>query len=117
MTGKGGAIPVPSAKLDLFTISFRLAKQQTTRSTPLSFASTPVAKIEAEASLYQIPLGVSLRCEAERWAVSLRPALLLNVVDADATRTEVLANASGKVLNSWKDTGSDTAFAMGAGAF
>lgn len=75
-----------------------------------------VAKIEAEASLYQIPLGMSLRYEAGRWAVSLRPALLLNVVDADATRTEILANASGKVLNSWKDTGSDTAFALGAGA-
>ena len=44
VTGTAGTIPKPSAKLDLFTVSFRLAKQQTTHSTALSFASTPVAK-------------------------------------------------------------------------
>ena len=43
VTGTGGTIPVPTEKLDLFTVSFRLAKQQTTRSADLSFATTPVA--------------------------------------------------------------------------
>ena len=75
-----------------------------------------VAKIETDTDLWQMPIGIVLRCEAGRWAVSLRPALLLNIVDADVTRTEVLANSAGKVLNSWKDTGSDTAFALGVGA-
>ena len=43
-TGTGGTIPTPTEKLDLFTVSFRLAKQQTTRSTDLAFAATPAAK-------------------------------------------------------------------------
>ncbi|MBR4611136.1 MAG: dockerin type I repeat-containing protein [Kiritimatiellae bacterium] len=45
ITGIGGTIPVPAAsvKLDLFKIYFRLAKQQTTHSTDISFAESPVA--------------------------------------------------------------------------
>ena len=33
----------------------------------------------------------------------------------EATRTEVLANASGKVLNAWSDSADKTKFAVGAG--
>lgn len=74
-----------------------------------------IAKIEAEADIYQAALGAAFRFEAGRFALAIRPALLLNWIDAEATRAEVLATAAGKVVGSWHDMADNCAFALGAG--
>lgn len=73
------------------------------------------AKIEAEADLWQVALGTSLRFGRDRLSVSLRPVLLLNWIELEATRTEVLATADGRVTGSWADKADDGKFAVGAG--
>ena len=78
-------------------------------------AAFSIAKIEAEADIYQTAIGASLRFDTGRLALSLRPSLLLNWIDAEATRTEVLATAAGKVKGAWTDKADDCAFALGAG--
>lgn len=80
-----------------------------------SSAAFSVAKIKAEADLYQVALGASLRFGLDRWTFSVRPALLLNDVDAEATRTEVLATAAGAVKGAWRETADENEFAIGAG--
>lgn len=85
------------------------------KSSSKTTTAVSVSKIKAEADIWQIPLGVSLRWTEGRLALALRPALLLTLVDAEATRTEALATTAGKVLGSWRDTGDERKFAFGAG--
>lgn len=81
-----------------------------------SSSAFSAAKIEADADMYQIPLGIAVRCGSGRLSLALRAALLLCDIDAEATRTEVLATTAGKVLGSWREKADKSKFALGAGA-
>lgn len=89
---------------------------QADRSSSRTTTAFSVAEIEAEADIWQVPLGVALRCKAGRFSFAIRPALLLSYIDAEVTRREVLATASGKTLGAWRDKGGEGKFALGAGA-
>ena len=95
------------------TVTYKPTKGSSSSKSSSAFS---VAKIEAEADLWQAALGASLRFGWERISISLRPVLLLNWIDAEATRTEVLATAAGKVMGSWTDKADESKFAIGAGA-
>ena len=95
------------------TVTYRPAQGNSSSKSSVAFS---VAKIEAEADLYQIALGATVRFGWERWTLSVRPALLLNDVDAEATRTEVLATTAGEIKRSWRETADKSAFKIGAGA-
>jgi hypothetical protein len=60
VTGTGGTIPVPSAKLDLFTMTFRLAKQQQTHSTDLTFASVGAKSTDGRTYIVDAATGGSV---------------------------------------------------------
>lgn len=60
VSGTGGTIPVPDAKLDLFTVSFRLAKQQTTHSTALAFASVGAKSADGRTYVVDAATGGSV---------------------------------------------------------
>lgn len=81
-----------------------------------SSSALSLAKLEAEADIYQAAIGASIGFGCGRLTVSARPSLLLNDIDVEATRTEVLATSAGKIVNSWRDTSSKNKFAIGAGA-
>ncbi len=79
-----------------------------------SFAASR-STIEAEADLFQTAIGAAVQLDCGRLALSLRPSLLLNVIDAEAKRTEVLSSASGKVVQAWTDEADESHFALGFG--
>lgn len=79
-----------------------------------SFAAS-ISTIEAEADLFQTAIGAAVQLDCGRLSLSLRPSLLLNVIDAEAKRTEVLSTASGKVVQAWKDEADESHFALGFG--
>ena len=60
VTGKGGTIPVPGSKLDLFTVSFRLAKQTATHATSLSFASVGAKSADGRTYIVDAATGGSV---------------------------------------------------------
>lgn len=95
------------------TVTYKPAKGTSSSKSSAAFS---VAKIKAEADLYQIALGATIRFGWERWTLSVRPALLLNDIDAEATRTEVLATTAGVIKGSWRETADKSAFKIGAGA-
>lgn len=74
-----------------------------------------LSRIDAEADLYQVALGGSVGVGIRRWTISARPALLVNMVDADFERTEIFATAAGKTLGSWHDSAGGQKVRLGAG--
>lgn len=77
--------------------------------------ASSVAKIDMDADMYQVALGVGLACGFDGFSFSFRPSLLLNTVDADVTRTETFTSSKGKVLGTWRDSESETKFKVGLG--
>ena len=60
VTGTGGTIPVPGSKLDLFTVSFRLAKQQQTHTAALTFASVGAKSADGRTYIVDAASGGSV---------------------------------------------------------
>ncbi len=79
-----------------------------------SFA-TSTSAIETEADLIQTTIGAAVQLDFGRLSISLHPSLLLNVIDAEAKRTEVLSSASGKIIQAWTDEADESHFAIGFG--
>ena len=77
--------------------------------------ATSASSIKTEADLLQAAIGVAFQVDCGRFSLAARPALLLNRVNAEATRTEILSFASGKVVAAWTDKADEGDFAFGAG--